>query len=334
MINSLKQAIDITQAWWRNLAINASILPPFFQENPPNFAKSIVTEAEDCYKADERSCTSSTVSESNAVANSDFEDYSVLTWLNANNHLPLKNFRQQTLTFVPQDSLPPNTAYEQFIAEEGNICTRDNLHDLFNGIIWLNFPKTKAVLNQLHMLDIANNGIQQQRSALRHALTLFDENGGIVVSSEFDTLQALQAFDWQTALYTHREQWQNFEVNSLTKTQFFAFGHALLEKLAFPRKNICSHTLLLQVNKDWFSQTVTEQRSYLDNFLSQWLLSLTLIEGKLHPNSTKTFNSKMFQPLPVLGIPHFANHQTLDFYQDTSIFRPPRVGIQAKIFTI
>lgn len=296
---ALTQSVDTTQAWWRNLAINDSIFTFLVRENPPNFTKN-----------------------------------SVVTWLNANNHLPLKNFRQQTLTFVPQDSLPPNTAYEQFIAEEGNICTRDNLHDLFNGIIWLNFPKTKAVLNQLHMLDIANNGIQQQRSALRHALTLFDENGGIVVSSELSILQALQAFDWQTALFINHKQWQNFADNTTSTTQFFPFGHALLEKLVSPRKAICSHSLLLQVPESWFTQTTTEQRAFLDDFLSQWLLDLTLIDGKLPADSAIIFNSKIFQPLPVLGIPHFAENQTLDFYKDTIVFRPPRVGVQAKIFTI
>ena len=53
------------------------------------------------------------------------------------------------MRFVPQSFLPAGQAYEQFIFETGTVPTRDNLHDFFNGLCWLRFPKTKQKLNQL-----------------------------------------------------------------------------------------------------------------------------------------------------------------------------------------
>lgn len=46
--------------------------------------------------------------------------------------------------FVPQHSLPPGEAYEAFIRRTGLVPTRDNLHDLFNGLVWQRFPRAKA----------------------------------------------------------------------------------------------------------------------------------------------------------------------------------------------
>ena len=50
--------------------------------------------------------------------------------------------------FVSQAQLPEGTPYERFIDETRSIPTRDNLHDFFNGLIWLHYPQTKRLLNQ------------------------------------------------------------------------------------------------------------------------------------------------------------------------------------------
>lgn len=218
------------------------------------------------------------------------------------------NYQQLPLTFVAQDDLPENIAYESFIANTGKIPTRDNFHDLLNGIIWLNFPKTKVMFNQLHHQTIAKQGISNARGDLRNTLTLFDENGGVLISSSSKILQALQQFDWQTAFLQH--DWQH--------TQFFAVGHALLEKLIEPRKNITAHCVLIQVDDDWFAQNVEQQRQQLDNFLAQFFL-----QSDLFP--------KMFQPVPVLGLPNYCQ-QDVDFYADKSVFREKRAGEPSKIW--
>ena len=245
-------------------------------------------------------------------------DNPVKDWLNFSLTTPIYTYQHHPIHFVAQDDLPANTAYETFIAQTGNIPTRDNFHDLLGGLIWLNFPKTKAVFNQLHQQDIEKNGIQPKRSLLRNILTLFDENGGVVVSDDIALLQALQSFDWQTCLYAKRQTW-------LTEhALFFPIGHALLEKLIDPRPNITAHVILLQVEPNWLSQDSQTQRQRLDDFLSQFFLALA---------NHETLTSKMFQPLPVLGIPNFWQPQTLYFYQNKDIFRVARLAPPSPIYT-
>lgn len=251
----------------------------------------------------------------------------VYDWLNQscqNLTKPLTNFYQQEITFIPQSQLPENVAYETHIAKTGQIPTRDNWHDLLNGIIWLNFPKTKAIFNQLHHQDIAKNGVQASRSTLRNILTLFDENGGVVVSSQRPILQSLRNFDWKKALFDERKQWQGEQKNTI----FFPVGHALLEKLIQPRHNITSHLLLVLVKDDWFSLTTIEQRQQLDEYLSEFFYQLGQLDDNL-------LTAKMFQPLPVLGIAGFCQeNQQLEFYQDITIFRQqaPRPQVNILLF--
>ena len=47
--------------------------------------------------------------------------------------------------FVDQLQLPAGQAYEAFIHSRRSIPTRDNLHDFFNGLIWLHWPLLEAV---------------------------------------------------------------------------------------------------------------------------------------------------------------------------------------------
>lgn len=244
------------------------------------------------------------------IPNIEFSDnLTVYDWLNQSNRCEnFVNSQNLPLQFVAQDDLSDNIAYESFIANTGKIPTRDNFHDLLNGLIWLNFPKTKAVFNQLHQQNIIEFGIGNARTPLRNALTLFDENGGVLISSSSEILHALQQFNWQTAFLSY--EWQDSE--------FFAVGHALLEKLITPRKNITAHCLLLTVDKDWFQQDLKIQRQQLDDFLAKFFLQTVL-------------QPKMFQPLPVLGVPNYCE-QDADFYADTSVFRERRAGEPAKIW--
>ena len=46
------------------------------------------------------------------------------------------------LRFVPHAELPDGEAYESFIARSARVPTRDNLHDFFNGLAWLQAPAT------------------------------------------------------------------------------------------------------------------------------------------------------------------------------------------------
>lgn len=239
----------------------------------------------------------------------------------------IANFKKLPIHFVEQAYLPEGEAYESFIAKTGKIPTRDNHHDLLNGLIWLNFPQAKAVFNELHAKDILQHGIHNARTALRNALTVFDENGGIVVSSDKLLLEQLQAFKWQAALVTHRTNWL---AQHLT-IAFFPFGHALLEKLVEPRKNITSHTLLILVDEGWFEQSIASQKNQLDTAIAKLFHQMAMPD--LAHNAVK-LSSKSFQPLPVMGIPGYSDDNVIPaFYQDEAVFREPR-AFSAPIFSL
>ena len=86
--------------------------------------------------------------------------------------------------FVSQGELPTDIAYEAFIYSHKRVPTRDNLHDFFNGLCWLRFPKTKSRLNFLQAQEITSQGVGSTRGPLRDALTLFDENVFLLQSSD------------------------------------------------------------------------------------------------------------------------------------------------------
>jgi hypothetical protein len=141
------------------------------------------------------------------------------------------------LRFVPQGALLAGEAYEAFIHRTAQVPTRDNLHDFFNGLVWLQQPALKCRLNALQAAEINRAGIGTVRGPLRDALTLFDENGAVLVAPEV-LLAALRQRDWQALFITHRCRWAEA---SLTLV-----GHALLEKLATaPRKALTAHVLLV-----------------------------------------------------------------------------------------
>jgi hypothetical protein len=193
--------------------------------------------------------------------------------------------------FAPPSCLPEGEAYEAFIHRTGRVPTRDNLHDLFNGLVWRRFPRIKRRLNELQAAEIQAQGVVGgRRGAVRDALTLFDENAALLQAPEA-LVSALRRRDWQALFDTHRALWRQATLT--------LFGHALLEKLALqPRKAITAHVWLLPPGAD--------------------LQALAL--PTLAPEALA---GKPFLPLPVLGVPGWwpANEQP-GFYDDASVFRP------------
>ena len=230
---------------------------------------------------------------------------------------PALNNHPQTLRFVSQDALPEGETYESFIGATGNIPTRDNLHDLFNGSIWLTFPKTKALLNYYHMLEIAEQDIGASRGRVRDTITVFDENGAILVTAEPSIGEALVGFDWQGSLIKPRGQWdkpKQFDENS--QAAVYIFGHALLEKLLQPRKALCAHSIVIYVTQDFFALTLAERICYLDQKVADYMDALL---------SQPDVTARKLSPLPILGVPHFwAENANPNFYEDSQVFRNGR----------
>ena len=230
---------------------------------------------------------------------------------------PAHNYKSQTLQFVSQNALPEGEAYEHFIGTTGNIPTRDNLHDLFNGSIWLTFPKTKAMLNYYHMLEIAKQGISERRGRVRDTITVFDENGAVLVTFDANIGKALIDFDWQASLVKPRAKWDNpAQPNTNVQAAVYIFGHALLEQLVHPRKPLCAHSIVIHVAQEFFTLSLAERMSYLDDKVAEYMDTLL---------SKDDVTPRQLAPLPILGVPHFwAENTNTDFYEDSYVFRSGR----------
>ena len=207
----------------------------------------------------------------------------------------LNAVRRAPRRFIPQAELPTGTAYEQHIFETGCVPTRDGLHDFFNGLAWMHFPRTKLRLNALQAAQIASTGIQPVRGPARDALTLFDENVALLQAP--DALwDALAAKDWQVLFVTLRPLW--------AEANLILFGHALTEKLVAPRKPITAHVFRVAEP----GRALADIDAWLADGLSAELLA-----------------SKPFAHLPVLGVPGWwAANEGPGFYADASVFRAPR----------
>ena len=203
--------------------------------------------------------------------------------------------------FVPAAALPPAEAYEHFIFRTRRVPTRDNLHDFFNGLCWLRLPQLKARLNALQAGQIRCDGIGAVRGPLRDAITVLDENGAVLLAPPA-LREALQARDWPRLFIGLRPLWQ--------QATLLLVGHALLEKLVSPRKQITAHVLI--------GFEATESIASIDANLAQALDAPTLAR-------------KPFCPLPVLGVPGWcAQNLNFSFYDDPDVFRPPRKPITHK----
>ena len=200
-----------------------------------------------------------------------------------------------SVRFVHQQGLPLGEAYEAFIYRTRQVPTREGLHDFFNGLCWLHFPHTKTRLNALQAEQIARSGIHSVRGPARDGITTFDENAAFLQAP--DALwDALVAKDWTRLLVTLRPLW--------AQAQLVLFGHALLEKLVYPRKGMTAHVYRAQPSAPGLVA--------LDAWTAQDL-------------SAEKLASKPFAPLPVLGVPGWwAANSDPGFYGDETVFRAPR----------
>lgn len=197
--------------------------------------------------------------------------------------------------FVPQSALPAGMAYEAFIHAEHRVPTRDNLHDFFNGLVWLHYPQLKRRMNQLQAQAIALQGVGVRRGPLRDALTVFDENGAVLLAPEA-LWQALQARQWHRLFVELRPLWR--------QAQLHIVGHALLEQLVRPRKPLTAH--VYRPHRPW------DGAQEVDAWLAEDLEPQHLAD-------------KPFTPLPVLGIPGWwAENENFSFYDDSFVFRSAR----------
>ena len=182
------------------------------------------------------------------------------------------------------------------IHETGCVATRpDNLHDWFNALVWLAFPRTKARLNAMHAAEIPREG--GRRGRLRDMLTLFDEGGALVVSDDAELIGLVREMRWRDLFWSHREE-------ARRAMRFAVLGHAVLEQALEPWPGITCKAIFVSPGRS------------TDEQAAEWLASCG-------PQATP----KDLAPLPVFGYPGWLPASAnAAFYDDERYFRPARQG--------
>ncbi|MBN7820081.1 DUF3025 domain-containing protein [Bowmanella yangjiangensis] len=221
-------------------------------------------------------------------------------WLNADASLPVR--------FVSQQMLDEQTlCYESFIHTYEQVPTRpQNWHDLFNALIWKQFPRSKSALNRLHMTDINAVG-SNQRTPRRNRITHFDECGVLMIYSTEEIPNLLKQHEWHAAFVDRRSDWG-------TRVQALVFGHANYEMLLKPYIGLTGKWLGIQVPKDYFSWDNKQQLAYVDEKLVERLEQQNCLGER-----------GALWPLPLLGVPGWwPDNEHAAFYANQNYFMPKR----------
>jgi hypothetical protein len=132
-------------------------------------------------------------------------------------------------------------AYESAIGHEGIVhVRRGQWHDVFNALVWLAFPKTKAALNARHVQD-RTSATPNKRSRGRDAATLLDESGLILVCADPDLARLLRDRAWRALFDTRHDA-------LIRAMRPYAIGHGMLVKLLAPFRAITARTLILTID--------------------------------------------------------------------------------------
>jgi Protein of unknown function (DUF3025) len=206
-----------------------------------------------------------------------------------------RNLRTATgrpVRFVPP--APADPYYEVHLFETGQVQSRaGNLHDLFNALAWLAFPRSKALINALHAADIPREG--GRRGRRRDLLTLLDEGGAIVQCDDPGLIELARGFRWKELFWEQRE-------HTRKAMRFRVLGHATLEQALDPWPGIACKALFVGAHED------------VDAAAHAWL---TALPADATP--------EVAVPLPVFGYPDWlADSRRPEFYDDKRYFRPFR----------
>ncbi len=202
-----------------------------------------------------------------------------------------------------------DASYEQRLHARGELEFRErNWHDLFNVLVWLTFPRAKAALNARHHAaqpaDKAGG-----RGPVRDALTLFDESGVVVLSTDAELLTMIREFRWKPLFWERRAA-------VISGMDFLPFGHALCEKALAPYKGITGRGWLLEVGRDFLELPAAERLVQIDRRLA---LQIADPQALRHTHE--------LAPLPVLGVPGWCpDNEHSTYYDDRDHFRPGRAS--------
>lgn len=184
--------------------------------------------------------------------------------------------------------------YEVGVFETGRVATRpDSLHDWFNALVWLAFPRTKARINALHAATIPTEAAGRGR--FRDMLTLFDEGGALVACGDVQLISHLKNHRWKELFWQERKR-------VLASMRVLVIGHAVLEQAREPWPGITCKAIFVDPARDADTQAV------------EWL-------GARPADATP----RELASLPVFGYPGWLEGSAQpEFYDDARYFRPRR----------
>jgi hypothetical protein len=207
------------------------------------------------------------------------------------------------LAFVASRGALRALDYERAIAGRGEIATREgNLHDAFNALAWLRFPRAKAALNAVHVRS-ANAGTANARDRARDAATLLDESGLLLGCADAGLAALLRERAWRELFWTRRDE-------VVSGMRPLVLGHGLAEKLLSPYRALTAHVLLLDM-------------------LPAPAAAAGAAAGALDAMAAETiaapgFGPERLTPLPVAALPGWdAEGLGASLFDDLSVFRPP-----------
>ena len=223
-------------------------------------------------------------------------------------HGKILNSNGKHITFVcqTQKARKFEETFEPRAFLKGEVLVRpNNWHDIFNALVWIAFPKTKAVINHQQYLAMLDRGCPN-RSPRGDALTLFDEDGVVVFSSCLELIKLVRAFCWKDLFWKQRRK-------MIREMEFIIFGHALYEKMLSPRLGITAKSILIYYPA--LAEKKTAEIKNVDNILSSYILQ-----------PEKLSHGRALSPIPILGLPGWypdSNKET--FYDNISYFRFGRI---------
>jgi hypothetical protein len=223
------------------------------------------------------------------------------------------NARGQRIRFVTADQ-DRGARFEPRTWLTGEVQVRRiDWHDLLNALTWITYPTAKASINGRHQAALeAEGGASWQdgssRSPTRDALTHFDEDGVVVLSSQRDLAGLLRGFAWKELFWQRRAQVRR-------SMRFFVFGHALFHKALAPFVGMTGKALLFEVAPAVLERDPEALRTEVDR--------LTAVHVW---NPERMLRPRELCPLPVLGVPGWWDaNEDAGFYDDVSYFRPGRM---------
>ncbi len=216
----------------------------------------------------------------------------------------------RTLEGLPIGFCPPEEAaacgYELHIRATGRVPTRTgNVHDLFNALAWLAFPRSKAAMNARHAARIPREG--GARGRLRDLLTLLDESGVVVACADPGLAACVREARWMELFWARREAVQR-------AMRFVILGHAAYEKAQAPYPGITCKALFINVSEQELGHPVEDLTRLLDAGAATWVQELP-----------EEATPRLLPPLPIFGYPGWMpGNDAPGFYADTRWFRPQR----------